>query len=236
MGDIRHVKSPEVMDNSIFESFASKEISSKRISAEDFTKSEADDRLVTRLNDLHGVSADLTNEANYLKDCNKIISYKEFQEELRNCNPNFQMGYPWKVNCQRCVPAFEMRCRGYDVTAQPRPTEDMSKLSRQPFLVWENPEVIFCRGDGLEDIKTNMEKWGDGARAQIVVVWKNLPSGHTFTAEQVNGKTIFYDPQTGSTDVTRYFSRVEPNMVRLCRIDNLDVTDKILDCCKKEVK
>ena len=37
-------------------------------------------------------------------------------EMNRNCNS----GGEWRSNCQRCVPAFEMRLRGYDVTAAPR--------------------------------------------------------------------------------------------------------------------
>lgn len=168
----------------------------------------------------------------YTRDWEKINVQHEVQRDLDASNPNFEMGREWKINCQRCVPTFEMRRRGYDVTAKPKPVDDLD-LSYRPFDVWEKPDVISCKGDGLQDVQNSMAKWGDGARAQVVVVWKNTNSGHTFSAEQVDGKTRFYDPQSGSSDVIRYFKNVEPDSVKICRIDKLDVTDKILDCCRK---
>jgi len=163
-----------------------------------------------------------------LKDC------KDLHTCLNDCNPNYKNGREWRINCQRCVPTYEMRRRGYDVTAKPKPQEvTPSDLSYSPFDVWQNPDIIRCGGNGKADIEREMKKWGDGARAQIVVTWKNTNSGHTFVAEQIDGKTVYLDPQTGSQDVSNYFSRVENGSVRFCRMDNLDVTNKILDCSRK---
>ena len=75
------------------------------------------------------------------------------------------------------------------------------------------------------------KKWGDGARAEVVVMWRGSFSGHAFFAERVNGKTRFYDPQNGSMDVSEYFKRVEPGSVKICRIDNLEFDkEKLKDC------
>lgn len=170
----------------------------------------------------------------YSKNWKKIIGHHELSKHLDVCNPNYELGREWKTNCQRCVPTFEMRQRGYDVTAKPRLTDTGEDyLAYHPFDVWDKPGVISCKGNGLSDVKNSMVEWGDGARAQIVVVWRNTNAGHTFSAEQVGGETRFYDPQTGSSDVTKYFENVEPDSVKICRIDNLDVTGKILDCCRK---
>lgn len=196
------------------------------------TKAEADAKVLEKM----GVDVDFPMEKSLMQDAKKISDYREFSMDIKLCNPNFEQGREYKINCQRCVPAYEMRCRGYDVTAFPRPQFDTSNLAYQPFDVWKNPEIIRCSGNGLADIQKNMAQWGDGTRAQVVVTWKNVPSGHTFTAEQVNGRTIFYDPQTGATNVQKYFDRVEPGSVRFCRIDNQDISDKILYCCKKETK
>lgn len=153
---------------------------------------------------------------------------------LKECNPNYKLGGEWRVNCQRCVPTYEMRRRGYDVTAQPKPRDaGIFDLSINPFAVWQNPDVIHCRGSGQEDIENHMRQWGDGARAQVVVVWKGTNSGHSFVAEQVDGKTIYIDPQTGSTDVSDYFGRVQMGSVQMCRMDQLDVTNRILECSRK---
>lgn len=154
--------------------------------------------------------------------------------DLKECNPNYNLARQWKVNCQRCVPTFEMRRRGYDVTTLPR-GKGWDTLSYNPFQVWKNPEVIRTSGNGMREIETQMSKWGEGSRAEIVVMWKGAPSGHAFFAERVNGKTRFYDPQNGSADVSKYFERVEPGSVRFCRIDNLEPNEKINDCCKWRV-
>lgn len=154
--------------------------------------------------------------------------------DLKECNPNYNLARQWKINCQRCVPAFEMRRRGYDVTTLPR-DKGFDTLAYNPFQVWKNPEVISTSGSGMREIENQMSQWGDGARAEIVVMWKGVPSGHAFFAERVNGKTRFYDPQNGSADVSKYFERVEPGSVRFCRIDNLEPSEKINDCCKWRV-
>lgn len=163
----------------------------------------------------------------------EFIKKKDLSSDVDKTNPNYELGTEWKINCQRCIPALEMRRRGYDVVAKPRVDAfDRNDLAYDPFSVWKDPEVINCSDDGLSDIEKYMESWGDGARAQIVVTWKSTNSGHTFTAERINGKTVFCDPQNGSMDVSEYFKNVEPGSVQLCRIDNLEVTDKINECCE----
>ena len=154
--------------------------------------------------------------------------------DIKECNPNYEEGKRWKINCQRCVPAYELRRRGYEVVSQPKPIIVTTKdLSFHPFDVWKNPDVIKAGKNAKSEIEDKMKEWGDGARVQIVVVWKGTNSGHTFVAEQLNGQTIFMDPQTGKTDVSKYFDFVEPNKIRYCRIDNLDFTEKIKECYKE---
>lgn len=58
------------------------------------------------------------------------------------------------------------------------------------------------------DIEKQMAEWGDGARAQVVCMWKTKSgglSGHTFMACQINGKTHFLDPQNGDKDCSGCF-------------------------------
>lgn len=197
------------------------------------TRETADKLLEDRLNGKEIAEKRQTIEQRMAEEWPRIHEKLNFAAELKKCNPNYDLGTEWKVNCQRCVPTHEMRRRGYDVTAMPRPEADPSRLRYEPFSVWKSPEIIRCPGNGLESIREKMREWGDGARAQVVVSWKHTNSGHTFCAEQVNGKTIFYDPQTGKTDVSAYFRRVEPGATQFCRIDNQDVTEKIMACCKK---
>ncbi len=151
---------------------------------------------------------------------------------LEGTNPNYDLGDEWKTNCQRCVPTFEMRSRGYDVTAQPIEDPYFDLLAIIPFSVWENPEIKLCsEGDGRERIEEQMKEWGDGARAQIVVMWE-YGGGHTFVAIQENGATSYVDPQNGSSDVSDYFDYVKKGETQFCRIDNLQPSDLMLQCCE----
>ena len=72
---------------------------------------------------------------------------------------------------------------------------------------------------------------GDGARIQICITWEN-GGGHTFVAEQKNGKTIFLDPQISDSDCVRYFDlKKEGSIGIFWRIDNLVPSDLMKECC-----
>lgn len=152
------------------------------------------------------------------------------QYSLNETNPHYSEAPQWRNNCQRCVPALEMRRRGSEVTARPS-NYGSEHLSYCPFDVWQNANVIQCEGNGMSDIQNMMNSWGDGARAQVVVYWDSPHGGgHTFIAEQRNGETIFSDPQTGRFDVSNYFNRVLENRTQFCRIDNLEFSNYIEEC------
>ncbi len=162
-------------------------------------------------------------------------------EDLKAVNPNYVTGAPeWTRNCQRCVSAYEARRRGYDVTAKPRILDGTDRL---PVMndpqgwptVYQNYELIQCSsnsgaGTGRK-VEKKMQEWGDGARAIVRVRWKH-GGGHVFIAEQLDGETRFIDPQTGRTDASSYFERVKKNGTYVMRIDNLEFTDRIKECCK----
>ena len=154
-------------------------------------------------------------------------------QDLQNTNPKYETEKKaWTENCQRCVPAYELRRRGYQVKAKPRqPMADY--LARHPFDVWENPEVVSCKGNGREEIMAHMSRWGDGARAQVIVTWDRVASGHTFVAEQRGGITCFYDPQSGEDEVSYYFEHVQQGSVKIARVDNLRPSEYIEKCCEE---
>lgn len=148
-----------------------------------------------------------------------------------------------KENCVNCTVAYEMRRRGYAVVAG----EPIKKLQREPFSAWKNPDIrtIGKNENALEGIKEDMKKWGDGSRAQISVIWNprrgtgtawNVTSnmGHSFVAEQRDGKTFFLDVQTGKEYNENIFNRVTENEVRYCRIDMLEINDLGSTACRKE--
>lgn len=153
--------------------------------------------------------------------------------DLRVTNPHFNDGREWKINCQRCVPTYEMRRRGYDVTARPATPDSSHHLSHYPFDAWQNAHVQRCDGSGLNQIQATMRQWGDGSRAQIVVIWRGTNSGHTFIAQQENGQAHFFDPQNGDLDAIRYFNFAVNGTTSFCRIDNVEPSEHILECCEE---
>lgn len=167
--------------------------------------------------------------------------YDELATEFRNfclegTNPNYADGPQWQDNCQRCVPTYEMRRRGSVSSAYPS-NHGSEHLAYHPFDVWENPQIISTSGNGQADIERAMSSWGDGARAQIVVVWDDGfgINGHTFIAEQRDGTTHYLDPQTNDNDVSSYFEDVLAGTTQFCRIDDQNTTSYINDCFGRQV-
>ena len=199
-----------------------------------FSKKRADDivqrRIEKRVENLQGK---MSNEKFYSFGWKRLEEKKDLTIDLKEVNPHYSEGKQWKINCQRCVPAYEMRKRGYDVTVLPKPLDPgITDLSYKPFDVWVKPKIINCAENGKADIEKHMSEWGEGSRAQIVITWKGTNSGHTFVAENKNGSVRYYDPQTGCEDASFYFHNVQPGKTQICRIDNLDVTAKIEECCR----
>lgn len=160
------------------------------------------------------------------------------EEDLAAVNPNYSTKeYKWINNCQRCAPTFEMRRRGFKVTAKPIPTKlENDYLALDYAAAWERKDVVWCmRGNGLEQIREKMATWGNGARATVRVVFNtgtNGGKGHVFIAEQRDGVTVFLDPQTGDTDCSRYFDKAIKGKTNILRIDNNKPSAAILDCCE----
>lgn len=166
---------------------------------------------------------------------NRIIN-----ENVANTNPAYSGGNPaYKQNCQRCVATYEMRRRGYDVVAKPAMVGDDGKLSTKDPLYgsWKNifkgAKFEFHSGfdGGKASIISRMDNWGDGAVAEVRVLW-NASEGHVFIAERVNGVVRFVDPQNGNLNCEKYFTSAELGATMIARIDNLEPSPLIEKCIK----
>lgn len=158
-------------------------------------------------------------------------------EGLKNTNPHFEPNRrggtswdnpaPYNMNCQRCVFTYEARRRGYDVTAQPTFKGDKLPFNKR----WTGaiqgtvkPEEGISAARNVtvrKNIEKRMAEFGEGSRAIVSCQWKGCNYGHVFIAEQIGGKTMFIDPQTGKTDVAEwYFKLMKPGQTGLYRIDD----------------
>jgi len=157
-------------------------------------------------------------------------------DDAKATNPNFFTGKDeYLENCQRCVVAYEMRRRGLDVVAKPAILNGKDKMitGNGWKYVFYDAEFVKCtKGSGKEEITSMLEKWGDGACAEIIVKW-NPVLGHAFIGENIKGKVFFIDPQNGDADVSSYFDRAIIGETRVCRIDNLSTTNLVEECCEE---
>ena len=146
-------------------------------------------------------------------------------------NPKFNEAIEYRRNCQKCVPTYEMRRRGYDVAAKPTFAGDELAQVKNMGAMFNGAKIEnFPQGNGFEEIQQRMAEWGDGARAEVVVGFKN--SAHAFVAEQKNGRTFFRDPQNGFINCRDYFSKAMDGETLLMRIDNAELNDTIGMCCE----
>ena len=164
----------------------------------------------------------------------KITGAHTTEADIKGTNPLFSSGREYQINCQRCVPAYEMRRRGYDVTALPRIMTGVDDTANHWQSIFENAQWLACSsGSGVTQVTNQLKAWGDGARAEIYVAWKGRGAGaHVFVGENSGGTIRFLDPQSGALDVSHYFKHAKTGSTLICRIDGLDPTDYILGCCE----
>lgn len=165
---------------------------------------------------------------------------QRINSNVRNTNPAFNSGNPgYKQNCQRCVAAYEMRRRGYDVIAKPAVVNEDGKLSTTDPLysawkkIFDGARFEFHSGydGGKASIISQMDKWGDGAVAEVRVIW-DASDAHVFVAQRVNGVVRFVDPQNGNLNCENYFTTAILGATMIARIDNLVPSALIEKCIK----
>lgn len=162
---------------------------------------------------------------------------------MTGANPHYREGREWQFNCQRCVYAYEMQRRGYDVEAMPRIFDGTDTLpyanSAQGWTkVMDGAQLVSMPSRSTaQKMADQMAAWGDGERAIVRVVWKGGRSGHVFIAEQQRGGTVFLDPQTGKyVDVHGYLDQAIKGRTQLMRVDHLKPTALIEKCVRPRQK
>lgn len=183
--------------------------------------------------------------ANYQKSKTTIqfggtISFRKTEtnnsavDALKECNPKYETDKAFQDNCQRCVPAYEMRRRGYDVIAKGKYL-NYDPLASDYTIVWDDPIHIQCTtSNGKDEIEKYMKEYGDGARIEIGIKWKDMPQkGHVFVAEQIDGKTVYYDPQSGAENCEAYFEQALDGETSFVRTDNAKPNALIYECCEE---
>lgn len=172
---------------------------------------------------LSGSSSAASNE--YLENLPKLSKPDTIMRALRLTNPSKDA-----ENCARCVPAYEMRRRGYDVFAAKAPKnwrDDNIGISdfRKVFL---NMDWKECGINDKNEIESFLLDAGHGSRVEISL--KTKRGLHLFVAENDNGIIRFIDPQKSLENVDFYFNYSRVGKTEFVRIDNLEPSALIKDC------
>lgn len=162
-------------------------------------------------------------------------------------NLGYKTGNPeYRVNCQSCVVAHELRMRGFDVTAQPnwKNGDYPDILSKGTWGCWRNADMsLFVPPERLGYSRTPTGGWQEmpvgeimwqldkrtkePGRYHVSFGWKGRKYGHIVTMERrADGTARWYDPQTGKCDFweEEYVWRIEGPCVY--RVDNLNFDAK----------
>lgn len=165
------------------------------------------------------------------------------QEAMERVNPDIKavdaMSYEdYTSNCQRCVVAYELNRRGYNVEAESTFQNDPYPRGRwlTAFEGATQESVGATTNNKVnKNITEKMSDWGNGSRAIVSV--QNGRGGHVFNVEYRNGKLNYYDAQTNSRyDPKRVFNHVNKQRVMITRTDNLPIGDNVRDMVRKSRK
>ena len=155
----------------------------------------------------------------------------------KKSNPNYRHIWDkdykegYRVNCQTCVIAYEMRRRGYNVEALPRAKGANLNLFQDAVARWgsgvddDGSAKAWIRPDGTHPIPKEMtgatvqeqydwlaNNMEDNARYTFCFCWRG-GGAHIIHAYKENGKAILYDPQSGEQTTER--DKVEHYLGRL---------------------
>ena len=150
---------------------------------------------------------------------------------ISGVNPNFERGEEYQENCQRCVPAYELRLRGYDVTAKPTDGE------QNGFRMWKDGSADREHCKGGKSFKTDFERKiatdQVGSRYLLRIRWlRGQGKAHFFMARKTSDGIVYEDPQNPQRDASKFFDRAGRVGNSCLRIDNREFTSAIADCVK----
>lgn len=130
-------------------------------------------------------------------------------------------------NCQRCVVAYELRRRGYNVVALPTYSQDTLPAGGRWRGAFQKAREINVGASSPAATQRNLEKqmhsFGNGSRGIVEI------PGHVFNVENVGGKVRYVDAQTNTVyNSNNVFSRLgrSASQVKLIRTDNLRISER----------
>ena len=179
----------------------------------------------------------------------KKIKKSEIEEETaKKCNPKYDEKVDeYSNNCQRCIVAYIMRRRGFDVQAKPYLMDDAFNESAKndsddgwtlAFVGLKTEKIRIGKRLDIPSvsryIKNKFNKEGDGI--YVVRYFKGninplFSNGHVIVADVKNGVPRYYDPQNGKKE-SFDLSKVKLDSIRVTKTDGFKPSANITDFVK----
>ncbi|MBR7088677.1 MAG: hypothetical protein IKI38_04910 [Mogibacterium sp.] len=190
-----------------------------------------------------------------------VVSYEGFpkgwtrlgevkpDQVLGGCNPNWNPDLPtyligttddYSTNCTNCVVAYDLRSKGFNVTANS--TGACGALRTKMFSAWVGREPSKVEGNPYYYILDYFNRNNECVR---VAVGANRPksifdktiSGHAFVMERRDNQVVLIDAQSGRIynkveTIIEYFRQFDPSSIEFMRIDDLQISDRGISACK----
>lgn len=155
-------------------------------------------------------------------------------EEAALMNPEHDPTYATKIynnNCTNVATAYELRRRGYDVTAAPVPRGSGRTASEYLGEWWRTPEGIkpsYARHETEADALAALAEYPEGARGYVQVQWKS-GGGHVFNWEKYDGEIRLLEGQNpASPDASDHLKRAKRGAIGTVRTDDLVPDPKLV--------
>lgn len=147
-------------------------------------------------------------------------------EEAALMNPEHDATGASKVynnNCTNVATAYELRRRGYDVTAAPIPGGRGIPSSEYVAARWLDPDgkpLQMKPHAGPVDAHNTIDSYPDGARGYVEVQWK-AGGAHVYNWEKQDGVVHYVEGQNPrKPDASGHMARARKNGIRTVRLDN----------------
>ena len=148
------------------------------------------------------------------------------EADMAACNPKYFDATieGTSSNCCLCSYTYDLRRRGYDVTAKSSMSGNYPDILMEDLYKGAKTERV--GGENFDNVLSNIaKKYPEGARGELSC-YSDIGCGHSMIWEVKDGRAIVRCPQ--SNQVFRYGSDMakyawNPNMTEAIRVDNLEL-------------
>lgn len=168
-----------------------------------------------------------------LKQKKKELS---IDQDIKAVNPKYiGLANGYHNNCSNVTMAYELRRRGYDVTAKPlfggRPSNEINKMFGNPKVTSMTPS--YEKGNKVkpaDQVRSSIGKQPVGARGGIRVRYEGAGMGHIFNWEMTNTGVRFVDAQDSGRKRDRPLNNTGSKLsnVEWFRTDNAKINMKLV--------